>query len=71
MKHSKYFFADKGYCSTKIRDKTKNILSIISFNRRNTKDKNKITKLKFTKWTDIFINFIITITTTRMKKTTK
>ena len=39
MNYSKYFIADKGYCSTKIRDilKTKNILPIIPFNKRNTK----------------------------------
>jgi len=36
-----------GYCSSKIRNilKTKNILPIIPFNKRNTKDKNKINKL--------------------------
>ncbi len=44
-KFKKFIFL--GYCSTKIRNilKTKNILSIISFNRRNTKNKNKINKL--------------------------
>jgi hypothetical protein len=36
-----------GYCSSKIRNIliNKNILSIILFNRRNTKNKNKINKL--------------------------
>ena len=47
MNYSKYFIADKGYCSSKIRNLliAKNILPIIPFNRRNTKDKNKINKL--------------------------
>ena len=47
MNYSKYFIADKGYCSSKIRNIliNKNILSIIPFNRRNTKNKNKINKL--------------------------
>ncbi len=44
MNNTKYFICDKGYCSAKIRNIliNKNILPIIPFNRRNTKDKNKI-----------------------------
>jgi hypothetical protein len=47
MNYSKYFIADKGYCSSKIRNLliAKNILPIIPYNKRNTKDKNKINKL--------------------------
>lgn len=47
MNYSKYFIADKGYCSSKIRKLliTKNILPIIPYNKRNIKDKNKINKL--------------------------
>ena len=47
MNNTKYFICDKGYCSSKIRNIliNKNILPIIPFNRRNTKDKNKINKL--------------------------
>jgi hypothetical protein len=47
MYYSKYFIADKGYCSSKIRKLliAKNILPIIPYNKRNTKDKNKIITL--------------------------
>ena len=47
INYSKYFIADKGYCSSKIRKLliAKNILPIIPYNKRNTKDKNKINKL--------------------------
>ena len=47
MKNKFIKFIFLGYCSTKIRDilKTKNILLIIPYNKRNTKDKNKINKL--------------------------
>ena len=47
MNYSKYFIADKGYCSSKIRKLliSKNILPIIPYNKRNTKDKNKINTL--------------------------
>ena len=47
INYSKYFIADKGYCSSKIRKLliSKNILPIIPYNKRNTKDKNKINTL--------------------------
>jgi hypothetical protein len=42
-----FFIADKGYCSSNIREllKNKNVEPIIPFNKRNTKDINKIIKL--------------------------
>jgi hypothetical protein len=47
MNNTKYFICDKGYCSSKIRNilTNKNIVPIIPYNKRNTKDKNKIIKL--------------------------
>jgi len=47
LNYSKYFIADKGYCSSKIRNIliNKNITPIIPFNIRNTKNINKINKL--------------------------
>ena len=47
MNNTKYFICDKGYCSSKIRNilTNKNIIPIIPYNKRNTKDKNKIIKL--------------------------
>jgi hypothetical protein len=43
-KHSKYFLADAGYDSSIVRNnlKERNYIPLIAFNKRNTKDKNKL-----------------------------
>jgi hypothetical protein len=47
MEHINFFICDKGYCSSIIRNilNNNNIIPIIPFNNRNTKDKSKIKKL--------------------------